>query len=500
MSSTNDKDSFLDIEAQKKHLKKFALKGSVATFAGQISQQVLKIISVVIIARILTPNDYGLIAMISSITGIVLLFKDLGLSVSTIQKEKITHYEVSNLFWLNILLSFIIWIVILSLAPVIAWFYGRPELLSLTIAISLGFVLSGLSIQHQAILKRKMLFGSLISIAIASQAISITVGIISALSGAGVWTLVYMELTRSFSNVVLTWLISKWRPSLPNRSVNVRPLVKFGANFTGANILSYIHYQLPSVLIGKFHGSINLGFYDKAYELMLFPIRQINQPIASVAISALSRLQTQHDRFAKYYESALVIICYASMPIIAYLVIMAEPVILLLIGPQWTETAHLFSLFGIYGMFMPFVETKTWLMISTGNSGKLFKWSLIDVSITLLVVIFSVKHGVKVVVINWVIIRLLLMLPSLWYATYYSPVKLWNVISVSIVPLINICISALVLVSFKEYYLSDYPIVVELIITFSLYLFVFTASDCLINRSFVPYKKLVHIYKDIFKK
>ena len=489
--------NYFEIGTQESNLKKLAIRGGIATGIGQVSQQALKLFFTVIIARLLSPNDYGLIAMITTVTGFVILFKDLGLSMATVQRETISHYEVSNLFWLNILFSITVWLIILAMAPFIAWFYNKPELLVLTLALSTGFVLSGLSMQHQAILKRKMMFSKLIVIEIGAQTLSVITGVILAASGAGVWALVFMELTRSASNVIITWCYCTWRPSLPQRNISVKSMLKFGANYTGANILSYFNYQLPFVLIGKFWGADSLGIFDKAYQLMLYPVRQLNQPFGSVAIPTLSRLQNDPVKYKKYYESAILLLSYISMPPIAYLVVMAKSIILFLLGARWDGASELFAVLGLYGIFIPVLNTSMWLFVSTGKSKEMMCWQLFDGIATIMAVVIGISFGTKGVVVCWVSIKLILMFPSLLYAARGTPVTLKGICVICLVPFLSVLISSILLFFFKNHFLQEVTVSMGILISVVFYSLIFTILDCILSRSFYPFKKLVELYRII---
>ena len=292
-SDTNrpSSQSVFDTKHLMTDLKARAVRGGIATMLGQGDQFIIQIASTIIMARLLVPADFGLIAMVTAITGFAILFKDLGLSMATVQRSKITHEQVSTLFWINVTVSTVITLVIFGLAPAIAWFYGEPRLTLITMVLSLVFVLGGLTVQHQALMQREMRFKALAIIRVISILAGLIAAIAFALIGISYWALVIMQITTAMFNTAGVWLLCHWRPSHPFRRVDVKDLLVFGANLTGFDIVNYFARNLDNILLGRFWGANVLGLYSKAYSIMMLPINQIRAPLNAVAIPTLSRLQ-----------------------------------------------------------------------------------------------------------------------------------------------------------------------------------------------------------------
>ena len=317
------------------------------TVAAQGASFFLQMASTVVLARLLTPQDFGLIAMVTAITGFVSMFKDMGLSMATVQKAEINHSQISTLFWINVALSLGIMLITVVLAPVIAWFYGEPRLTWITLALASAFIFGGLTVQHQALLRRNMRFGTLALIAIISMLVSILAAIIAALYGAGYWSLVLRQLANAMVGMIAVWLACRWWPGLPVRRSGVRSMMAFGANLTGFNIVGYLAQNIDNILIGKFLGAVPLGLYNRAYQLLLLPVRQINQPMEAVAIPALSRLQQEPSKFRSYYRKGLTLAVMFGMPIVAFLFVVADKVILIVLGQQWLGSVPIFRALGL---------------------------------------------------------------------------------------------------------------------------------------------------------
>lgn len=417
-------DRLFETEHLKADLKGRSVRGGVATVLGQGANFVVHTASTVVLARLLTPQDYGMIAMITAVTGFITLFKDLGLSMATVQKARITHEQVSMLFWINVALSAVVMGVVMALAPVIAWFYGEPRLLPLTLVMALGFVFGGLCVQHSALLRREMRFGALALIDILRQVISVVAGIIAALAGAGVWSLVYMPLAGSLVNVVAVWIVSPWRPSLPVKHAGVRGMLTFGANLTGFNTLNYLARNADNVIVGKFLGSVQLGLYSKAYGLLMLPLQQITWPVSAVAIPALSRLQNDPEQYRRYYYRAVSAIAFATMPLVALLAALSDEIIRVVLGEQWIGAAIIFKVLAFAAFFQGVVSTSGWMYVSLGQTGRMLKWGLISVPVTVLSFFIGIFWGALGVAISYTICyTVILMVPSMFFACRYSPIS-----------------------------------------------------------------------------
>jgi len=210
--------------------------------------------------------------MVATITGFLRVFKDAGLSVATVQRERITHAQVSNLFWINVLVSALCGLVVAALSPLIARFYHNPKLVSVTLLLSLTFLISGSTVQHQALLKRQMRFKMLAFIDLGSMAVGAVIAVLMASLGFGYWSLVGSSLSMEGSAFLLTWSISRWRPQLPVRNSGIGPLVSFGTHRTIADFMTSLARGSDNLLIGRVYGAISVGLYSRASALLIRPM------------------------------------------------------------------------------------------------------------------------------------------------------------------------------------------------------------------------------------
>ncbi|TKJ38342.1 MAG: lipopolysaccharide biosynthesis protein [Planctomycetes bacterium B3_Pla] len=393
--------------------------------------------STVVLARLLTPQDFGLIAMVAAVTGFVAMFKDMGLSMATVQKAEINHGQISTLFWINVVLSLCVMLVIAALAPAIAWFYNEPRLTWITLALAGAFIFGGLTVQHQALLRRQMHFGILAAVEITSMTVSILAAIISAFCGAGYWSLVIMQLAGAVTHTVAVWFACEWRPGLPVRRSGVREMLAFGGNLTGFNLMNYFARNADNLLIGKFWGPGQLGLYSKAYALLMLPLQQITGPVAAVAIPTLSRLQNDPERYRRYYYRAISMIAFITMPLVAMLAALSHEVITIVLGKQWTDSAIIFKVLAFAAIFQPIWSTIGWIYVSLGQTKRLMYWGLVMVPLIVISFLIGLPWGGLGVATSYTLCYLsLIMVPSFWYAFRYSPVSVTDLFRTIRCPLV----------------------------------------------------------------
>jgi PST family polysaccharide transporter len=414
--SKANSDSVFQTDHLGENLRTHSVRGGLITVSSQAAKFLLSLGSTMILARLLTPEDFGLFGMVAAVTGFILLFKNMGLSQATIQREEINHYQISTLFWINVTVSTVIAILAVAIAPLIVWFYGEPRLLAVTAALSLGFVFGGLTVQHQALIRRQMRFGVLASVEITAIVSGIIAAIFSGIQGLNYWALVIQQLVQALILAIGVWVMCRWRPDLPVRKSGVRSMIAFGGNFTAFSILNYFARNFDKVLIGWHWGGQQLGFYAKAYQFLLLPINHINAPMTMVAIPGLSRLQNEPERFRSFYLKALSLSTFLTMPFAIALIVLTEEFVDLLLGPQWVETIPIFRFLAISALVQPICNTTGWVYLSTGRANRMLKWGVVYSVFIIFSFWVGLPFGARGVALSYAIATLLQTIPALWYA------------------------------------------------------------------------------------
>lgn len=405
-----------------------SLRGGVVTLSGQGAKFLLGLLSTAALARLLRPQDFGLLAMVTSVTAFVNIFKDLGLSNATVQRTEITHEQISFLFWVNVVLSLGVTLVVVALAPFITWFYHEPRLFKITLVLSLNFVFSGLTVQHQALLRRQMEFKALAVRDVIAMASGIAVGITLAWLGFGYWSLVAVPLTTTIAGSILVWTICTWRPGSFRRGVGARAMLAFGGHLTASNVLNYFSRNFDNVLIGRVLGSSPLGIYTKAYGLLMLPIAQINMPMASVLLPGLSRLQSDPAEYGKLFIGAVRAIGLVTVPIVVFSVFLTRDVVLVLLGRKWLSVVPVFQLLAPAALFGAISFAPNWLCQSLGRSRRQLHYALVSAPICVAGFIVGIKWGIAGVAASYSLTFSFLFCGYLWYACKESPVKFSQIV------------------------------------------------------------------------
>ncbi len=419
----------------KADLKGKTVRGGIWTIVGQIGSYAIRLGSTIILARLLTPDDYGLVAMVAVVTNFALMFNDMGLSMATVQSDTITHEQVSTLFWINLAVSTIVGFFLAAISPLIVWFYDEPRLLWITIALAATFPMNGFTLQHNALLRRQMRFNTLSIIQLIAAAISVIVGIVCAWCGLQYWTLVIMQLMTPLCLISTIWIVCPWRPGKLRLKTGVKPMVLFGGNLTGFNFMNYFSRNADNLLIGKFLGTQPLGIYDKAYQLLMLPLRQITYPVSNVTMPALSRLQNDPEGYQRFYYKMVKTIAYITMPLIAFMAVLSDDIILLVLGEQWQMASPVFKILAFAAFLQPVAATTGSVFTSMGATGRMFKWGIVASSMTVLSFIVGLPYGIKGVAFCYSVNGYILFIPGLFYAYNKTPVQLGKVIKILVFPI-----------------------------------------------------------------
>lgn len=370
------------------------------TLGSQGTTFVVSTITSIILARLLTPTDFGLVAMVTAITSFGQAFADLGLSEATIQSKDITNSQVSMLFWVNVAIGAILMLITAGLAPVLAFFYRQPQLEEITLVLSLTFLICAFRVQHDALLKRQMRFSALAGRDVVSILVAAPVALVFAWKGAGYWALVVMPLTYNLVQMLLSWLLVRWIPRLPRRGSKVRSLISFGGNVAASYVVVTVNRSMDNVLVGWYWGAASLGLYSRAYNLLMIPVRQLSAPAGSVAIPAFSRLQNDPDRFARYFLRTINLMVWVIAPVLAFLFVAAMPIIMLLLGNQWVGAAPVFKILAASAFAQLMLEAVIWLFVSRGESKQLLNVLLRISPCVLLGFVVGLPFGIKGVALS----------------------------------------------------------------------------------------------------
>jgi len=399
-------------------------RGGAVTLSAQVFKFIFSTVATIVLARLLTPEDYGLIGMVAILINFVGMFQYMGLSTATVKWSELNHQQVSTLFWINMALSTAIMLITVASGPLLAWFYKEPRLIGITTGYGMTILFAGLAIQHEAILTRQMRFAAIVIVEAAALLIGFLAAVLAAWRGMGYWALVVNQLVMTLVTVIGVWGVYRWRPGLPARGIGIRSMLSYGGNLTGFNVMTFFSRNLDNALIGKFWGPYQLGVYSRAYQMLLMPMQQINAPLAAVAIPALSRLADSPDRYRAAYLKILEKIVMVTMPLAALMIVTSDWMVSLLLGPRWRETGRIFMLLGIAALVQPVTKTSWWLFSTQGRTRELFHWGVFGGAIAIVSIVAGLPWGATGVAASYAVADLCVATPLLfWYVGRRGPVR-----------------------------------------------------------------------------
>ena len=424
-------------------LRRQSVVGGAVTVFSQLAKLVLQTLSTIVMARLLAPEQFGLVGMVMAVTGVFVIIRDAGLSTATVRSEVISHEQVSTLFWINSGLGFALALLAALLAPLIAAFYHEPRLVMVTIALASTSIFSGISAQHQALLQRQMRFPVLAVIEIISLSTGIAVGVVMGLRGFGLWALVGMQIAQCFVSCVATLVALPWVPGPPRIASDMKSMLRFSGFLTGSNLMAYMFRNTDNVLIGWYWGAGPLGLYSKAYGLLMLPITQVNSPISGVAVPALSRVQSDPERFRRYFLGGYSIAASVVLPIVMALFIFADEVIYVMLGPKWTPAVHLFRLLAPAAISGALLNPFGWIFMSMGRTDRQFRFAILWSCLVICAFAAGLPFGPEGVAAGYSLMSCLLGLPLCFYAVKGTTISVRDLFQAILPPLVGVLIAAI---------------------------------------------------------
>jgi len=409
-------DRYFKTDHLKINLKAKSMRSAGATIFASGLIFFVHIISTVILARLLTPNDFGLLAMVSTFSLLLQNFGGNGLTEAVIQKQDLDHKTMSTLFWVNSAIMLCLSLFFMLMAPFLVWFYREPLLLTITMTVAFSIILGGISTLHMAILRRNMLFHIEAVISIVAMFTSLSATVFLAWHGFGYWALVANMLILPLVTALCTWGLCGWRPGKPGSFKNIRSMMKFALQTYGNFALNYFTRNIDKMLTDWRFGAESLGHYKKAYDLFTLPVNQLLSPIHNVALATLSRLTNEPERYRRYYLKAITLIAFIGMPISALMTLTGHDIILLILGGQWLIGGEIFRYLGTSIGIMLITFTQGWLHLSLGRPERWIRWSIFQTVSTTAFFIIGMQFSIQGMAVAYSLSFYVLVFPCLWYA------------------------------------------------------------------------------------
>jgi O-antigen/teichoic acid export membrane protein len=373
--------------------------------------------------------------MVTAFTGVLMLFRDFGLSAAAIQRTTVTEEQISTLFWINVSAGAFLGLATVAMAPIIAAFYEEPRLFGVTVALATGFLFNAAGIQHSALLQRQMRFTALAVISVVSLIASGAIAIAGAEAGYGYWSLVALSVTSPLVATIGFWLTTGWVPGMPHRRAGIRSMMHFGGTLTLNGLVAYIAYNGEKVLLGRFWGADAIGLYGRAFQLVNIPTDNLNGAIGEVAFSALSRLKDDPVRFKSYFLKGFSLVLGLTLPITFACALFADDVVFVILGPKWMDAATVVRLLAPTIAIFAIINPLGWLIYSIGLVARSLRIALVFAPIMITGYVIGLPYGPIGVAFAYSAVMMLWVIPHILWCIHGTAILFRDILLVVSRPL-----------------------------------------------------------------
>jgi PST family polysaccharide transporter len=417
-----------------KDLKKRVVQSGLAKVCSQVANSALRLGYIAAMARLLHPEDFGLVAMVIAVTSFYELFTTAGLLLAAVQSSRITEDQISTLFWVNLLVGAVLFLVCIATAPVLVSFYGEPRLFWITMTVGFGFLFNAACAQHSALLQRELRYVELSIIETTSLVVGCGIGVSLAASGFGYWGLVGSTIATPAITGALLWARTGWVPGLPRRHADVRSLLGFGGTVTLNNLIVHLAYNLDKLLIGRVWGPGALGIYGTAYQLANAPTRDAMGAIGVVAFAALARLQEEPARLKSYFLRGFALVVSATMPITLFAAVFADDIVLFLLGPKWAQAATVYRLLAPTILVFSIINPTGWLLQSVGLQGRSLRIACAIAPLAVTGFVLGLPYGPAGVALGFSVAMTLWLVPHVFWCLHGTAVRPYEILIAALPP------------------------------------------------------------------
>jgi O-antigen/teichoic acid export membrane protein len=397
-------------------LGRLARRGGVASVVSVYGNGILQILGVIVLARLLTPEDFGLVAIVMVLVRFAPLLIDFGLPDATVQKSHLTQNQASTLFWLSSGIGTAVAVGLAVCSPLIAWLYKEPRLQSIALGFAITFVFTGLSSQHLALLRRTMQFVTIAKIQFLSALVGFTVAILIAISGYGYWALVLRPVASAVCIAGGALLACRWRPGFPVLDPEVKSMLRFGAHVLAFSITSTVTRVVDRIALGLFYPPSDVGLYQNGLNMyenaILVPLEQLH-PVGS---AGLSKLRSDPAVLQQKYQATLSALAFFVMPVAAIMSVTGQDVVVILLGGKWQQSGFLLSIMALGGIIALIEWSQSWLHVSSGRAERWKNWGIVTFIARVAAILAGLPFGAEGLAIALVVVGWLIAFPSVSYA------------------------------------------------------------------------------------
>jgi PST family polysaccharide transporter len=410
-------------------LRTTAIRGIIVTGGGTVFKAILQVLAIVVLARLLSPEDFGVMAMVFPIIAFATIFQQAGLGMAVLQRQSVTNEELSTIFWANVVIGTLIGALLVLVAPLVADFYSEPRLVALTAASGALMILSGLSSQHIILLMRRMAYGRLAAMDLGALAFGTCLAIAWAYFFRSYWAIFLLTFGTNAALLVMAWALDSWRPGRTAPLRHVRDVLVFGGHTTMANFATFWGQNLDKILIGRFVGSVAVGLYERAYKVVLLPVLFVHMPLFRVLVPMLSKSRSDPDRYRRLFITGFQLSLFVTLPGTLLLIVAAAEFVVFVLGQQWLDAAPIFAWLAIATLGQLATGPFSMIFVSQDRAREGMIASVVSSIFASLAFVFGLSWGAVGVAAAYAISELIRAPALLWYATRVGPVSVRNIVS-----------------------------------------------------------------------
>jgi O-antigen/teichoic acid export membrane protein len=368
--------------------------GILWTGISQFSTQVFRFIVIIILARLLSPEEFGIVGLAAIFIGFISTVNELGLSAAIIQRKDVDETHLSTSFWASVGTGITLFVLTVLVSPFVADFFQEDLVQPILIITAMGLIIGSFSVVHRALLEKSIKFKKITIAEVCAAFVSGIVSILLAIGGYGVWSIVFGGLAGNFISVIILWKISAWRPSLKFSFAHFKELFGFGGHVMGSRLLNYIDSNMDYLVVGKLLGTAALGYYTLAYHLITFPLHKISTIVTRVTFPAFSTIQDDNDTLRKGYLKVVRYISLITFPMLAGMFVVAPEFVVVVFGTKWAPMILPLQILCLAGALKSVGTTVSSILLSKGRADIQFKWNIFTAIVLPIAVIIGANYGI----------------------------------------------------------------------------------------------------------
>lgn len=380
----------------------------------------------IVLARLLLPEQYGLIGMLVIFLAVAQSFLDSGFGSALIQKQNADHVDECSIFYFNIVIGFLAAGILCLFAPAIAQFYNEPQLKSLTIFLSINIVINSFGLIQTTLLKKCLDFKTQAKISVLTVIISGPVGILLAYNGYGVWSLAIQQVCANAVRTFSLWIFCIWRPSLTFSFSALRQMFVYGSRLLASGLLDKIFENIYSVIIGKLFSAVSLGHYTRALSLQQLPANVLTDIVGRVTFPLFSSMQNDTERLKVEFKKTFVILAYLNFPVFVALAVLAKPLVIVLLTDKWLPCVSFLQILAVLGFMYPLHAIHLNILLALGRSDLFFRLEIIKKILIVIVIAITWSYGIKTMIVGQVVLSIIAYYLNSYFTAQFIHYSLWE--------------------------------------------------------------------------